>query len=114
MVLDRGVRKRLSQNGIMQIEGIFHPVLLQIIKLYINDNEYINNITGLAGELGMAHPTVRRHLTLLVSLGILKELDVGRGKVFMLNKNGPYTKDFISFYDRCKKIEEDKNDIHRV
>jgi len=90
----------------MQIEEIFKSSPLQIIKLYLNDDRYVNNITGFAHELGIAHTTVRKHLNLLVSLGILKELNIGKGKAFILNIDNSYTKAFISFYDRCKEIEK--------
>ena len=65
-----------------------------------NNPNYINNITGIAKEIGMAHITIRKYLKAMIDLDILSELSVGRnGKVFTLNKDSSTTRAFNDFIE---------------
>ena len=90
----------MKQSANNQIEQIIMSVTLRIFNLFNNNPNYINNITGIAKEIGMAHITIRKYLKAMIDLDILSELSVGRnGKVFTLNKDSSTTRAFNDFIE---------------
>ena len=86
----------MTKKANNQIEGIIDKTTIWIYDLFAKNNDYVNNISGIAKETGVSHVTIRKYLRIMVNAGILKELFVGKnGKVFMLNKDSPTTKGFI-------------------
>jgi len=81
---------------------------LKLLLLFYNDNAYFDNITGLTKQLGKSHVTVRKVVNDLVRAGVLKELDIGKSRVVMLNTDSPCTKAVFQFLGEIKKIEEEK------
>ena len=86
----------MTKKANNQIEGIIDKTTIWIYNLFDKNNDYVNNISGIAKETGISHVTIRKHLTIMVNAGIMKELFVGNnGKVFSLNRDSPTTKGFI-------------------
>ncbi|MCW3135878.1 MAG: hypothetical protein N2V77_02940 [Canidatus Methanoxibalbensis ujae] len=81
---------------------------LKLLLLFYNNDGYFDNITGLTKQLGKSHVTVRKVVSDLVSAGILKELDIGKSRVVMINTENPCTKAVFQFLNEIKKIEEEK------
>jgi len=81
---------------------------LKLLLLFYNDNAYFDNITGLTKRLGMSHMTVRRVVNDLVRAGLLREIDIGKSRVVMLNTDSPCTKAVFQFLSEIEKIEEEK------
>ena len=81
---------------------------LKLLLLFYNDNTYFDNITGLTKKLGKSHVTVRKVVNDLVRAGVLKELDIGKSRVVMLNTDSPCTKAVFQFLSEIEKIEEEK------
>ena len=89
-----------KQSANNQIEQIFTLSTFRIFNLFNDNSNYVNNITGIAKEIDMAHVTIRKYLKAMVGVGILRELFVGNnGKVFMLNNASPATKAFSEFIE---------------
>lgn len=94
------------------MEQIFSPRTILLFNLFNNNHnhnphhEYINNITGIAGDVGLSLVTIRKHLTRMVGVGILRELVVGKnGKVFTVNRDSAITKALTALIDVMEEKE---------
>jgi len=81
---------------------------LKLLLLFYKNKEYFDNITGLTKRLGKSHVTVRKVVNDLVRAGVLREIDIGKSRVVMLNTDSPCTKAVFQFLGEIKKIEEEK------
>jgi len=105
----------MSEKIKTQMELIFNATTIQIFNLFRNCHhhnhkrpEYINNIAGIAENVGLMPKTVRKHLTPMVEMGILKEVAVGKkGMVFVLEEGSAVTKALTALMDALdgNKIE---------
>jgi len=97
------------------IKRIFgSPTHVNAILLFYNGGVYFDNITGLTKALGKSHVTVRKVVSDLLKVGILKEVPIGRSRVIKINEDSPYTKALFEFLDKIKAIEEGKAEKDRI
>lgn len=77
-----------------------------ILLFYNNSGIYFNNITGLAKILDKSHVTVRKVVSDLLEVGILKEVRIGRSRVITINENNPYTEALFNFIHSMHSTDE--------
>jgi len=85
-----------------------------ILLFYNGGGAYFDNITGLTRALGKSHVTVRKVVSDLLNVGILKEVPIGRSRVIKINEDSPYTKALFEFLDKIKAIEEGQAEKDRI
>jgi len=78
---------------------------VQVILLFYNNRNYLNNITGLAKILGKSYVPVRKTVSDLVEAGILNEKTIGKSRLIKLNENSPYTKALLSFINTINELD---------
>ena len=97
------------------IKRIFgSPTHVNTILLFYNGGVHFDNITGLTKALGKSHVTVRKVVSDLLKVGILKEVPIGRSRVIKINEDSPYTKALFEFLDKIKAIEEGQTEKDRI
>jgi len=79
------------------------PTHVQLVTLFLDNEEYLNDIAGLARTLNVAHPTVSKAVTDLKEMKILIENKIGNSRIIELNKSSPIVpliQDFIKSLNR--------------
>jgi len=77
---------------------------VKIIKLLVDVAEL--NISGIAERAGLSYSTVREHLRVLKSEGLVKEKRFGRIRILSLNIENPKTKLVKNFVESWNSASE--------
>ncbi|MHC1579979.1 MAG: hypothetical protein ACXQTZ_04975 [Candidatus Alkanophagales archaeon] len=78
----------------------------KIMKLYYDNPDLSENISEISRIINRSHVTVKKAISDLESIGVLREKRIGRSRVVTVNEDNPYTKAVFEFFDSVKKIEE--------
>ena len=76
---------------------------IKLVMLFLGNEEYLNDIAGLARTLNVAHATAKKAVIDLAETEILSEKKIGNSRIIELNKSSPIgllIQDFIKSLNR--------------
>ena len=85
------------------IKKVLSPAALDVLSLYYENSDFIDNISEITRLIGAAFPTTRKAIDALAGAGILTELDIGKSRIFRLNKESKVVTRIFELFDELKE-----------
>lgn len=85
------------------IKKVLSPTALRVLYMYYEKSNDIANISGITQGIGAAFSTTREAINALIDAGILSELDIGKSRIFRLNKESKAATLIFELFDELKE-----------
>ena len=85
------------------IKKVLSPAALDVLSLYFKNPGFIDNITKIAQRIDASHVTTRKAINALVDAGILTDLNIGKSRAILLNKESKVATRIFELFNELKE-----------